>query len=787
MNAHAYLAVGLTGLLTLIVSACRTVAVQPPAGTGGFLGIRFEKSKLKFFEQNPQVQYAIRVSEVVTDAPADKAGLEEGDMIIAIDGENFDSYRYDLLEEVFVALIAAKPPGSKLKLTVVRYQTEKSAVLNNKGLPYQNSEDIYPYIEQLKPTDHFTLKYEGARREITLPVVLGGRSAGAESAPAAFDMPPYKGLTEFTLSTASDMSVDVAAYEDTKRRLLNAERRPDILRRSHITYLKKYPEQLLSFAGGLAEKTESYYGTALTPAGIQNRRSKNTPLPMLPNTLTFMADVTADNTLSGNPSGAFIPEQHSVSGADEVSLLQLIDNIWQQAETERAKAFAGMTSDELAAINQLLPKLMQNLSVSFTPQSYILNSKDKKLLRRFAERIDMSALVKSYRILSGLTSASVMTRLKTYAEQKASKQIFKTTLSSGAVLVMGTSDADNHLQAADILIDPSGNDRYLQRSVPGNDIYSGTEFCQGAGFRGVNILLDVSGNDVYRGLEFCQGAAFAGIGILTDLAGNDDYAVRRFGQGAGLLGFAVLNDFAGDDSYRAAGFSQSAAGPGLVSLLYDRTGKDRYTVSAGTESAYGDYGIFNGSSQGFGYGLRGFLSGGIAFLIDRAGNDEYEGGEFSQGGGYYYGAGILHDYGGDDVYSASRYSRAFGAHAGIGIMIEKSGNDRYESNGGAVYSAAWDLSVSAFCDESGDDAYYAEFSNFALGAADHNGYAYFCDLGGSDLYHIAGYYQPVNDYHGGASFSFFSDTGGGSDYYPLREYRTGRNQILSGNRLFIDR
>ena len=52
-------------------------------------------------------------------------------------------------------------------------------------------------------------------------------------------------------------------------------------------------------------------------------------------------------------------------------------------------------------------------------------------------------------------------------------------------------------------------------------------------------------------------------------------------------------------------------------------------------SVYGTGAVYVGLSQGVGYGLRPHDTGGIGVLVDAFGSDRYEGGEFSQGGGYF--------------------------------------------------------------------------------------------------------------------------------------------------------
>jgi S1-C subfamily serine protease len=57
---------------------------------------------------------AVRVTEVAADGPADEAGLEVGDVIIAVDGIALDA------EHELSAEIRGHDPGDEILLTVIR-------------------------------------------------------------------------------------------------------------------------------------------------------------------------------------------------------------------------------------------------------------------------------------------------------------------------------------------------------------------------------------------------------------------------------------------------------------------------------------------------------------------------------------------------------------------------------------------------------------------------------------------------------------------------------------------
>ena len=155
-----------------------------------------------------------------------------------------------------------------------------------------------------------------------------------------------------------------------------------------------------------------------------------------------------------------------------------------------------------------------------------------------------------------------------------------------------------------------------------------------------------------------------------------------------------------------------------------------------------------------------------------SGNDQYIAGEFSQGGGYYFGLGMIRDHAGNDLYHGNRYGQAFAAHQAVGILIDDAGDDTYWSMTAASQSGVWDESITLLLDKAGNDAYRCE--GLGIGAASMQAIGIFIDLGGDDRYSAnpgATLGQSGgNSYHydtaGVMSFSGFFDLGGGNDIYP---------------------
>jgi hypothetical protein len=166
--------------------------------------------------------------------------------------------------------------------------------------------------------------------------------------------------------------------------------------------------------------------------------------------------------------------------------------------------------------------------------------------------------------------------------------------------------------------------------------------------------------------------------------------------------------------------------------LVDAGGADLYRANGPVASAYGTPASYLGFSQGVGVGIRPYDVGGVGMLLDLNGDDRYEGGEFSQGGGYFWGVGLLYDEAGNDLYYGTRYAQGFAAHQAFGMLTDVSGDDVYWSMTAAGQGAAWDQSVATLLDGAGNDVYRAQ--SLSQGAAAQQARASLRDRAGDDLY-----------------------------------------------------
>ncbi|MBI5058666.1 hypothetical protein HZB60_02655 [candidate division KSB1 bacterium] len=276
--------------------------------------------------------------------------------------------------------------------------------------------------------------------------------------------------------------------------------------------------------------------------------------------------------------------------------------------------------------------------------------------------------------------------------------------------------------------------------VSGNDHYTGSA---GAGLLGISILADLSGNDTYTSGDFyAQGCGLGGVGILLDRAGDDHYHALGGAQGFANCGVGLLSDLRGNDTYHSFNCAQ---GCGLFrggGLLTDFSGNDRYIADDDTILFPSPQSKAHNASmcQGAGYGARRDYidahssAGGVGFLLDAAGDDEYVGGVFCQAVGYWYAIGILDDRAGHDRYRGVWYTQSATAHMGASLLADGGGDDDYTALMTMSGGAAHDFSVSIFIEESGADAYHYKAN--ALGNSLNSSAALAVDFSGDDIIEV---------------------------------------------------
>jgi len=315
-------------------------------------------------------------------------------------------------------------------------------------------------------------------------------------------------------------------------------------------------------------------------------------------------------------------------------------------------------------------------------------------------------------------------------------------------LVIGTTGDDRHERASLLILDPGGDDRYRDEAgaanglvgaslaaivdVGGNDTYTAEGLlAPGSALWGVAVVHDAAGDDRHDAEWIGVASAVFGSAWVDDRGGDDTYRAHVMSQGAATAGWALLRDQAGDDRYEVGAYGQGFSGVRGWGLLFDRGGHDVYLAGNRIQDFERDEPRFFSFAQGFSIGMRPHAGGGVAALVDLAGNDTYLGDIYAQGVSYYYAAGFLLDGAGNDRYDLHQYGQGCGIHLSLGLLADADGQDTYT---GAILAqgAAHDYAVGMLFDHAGHDQYTAD--HHAQGRALNNAFALLVDRAGDDRY-----------------------------------------------------
>ena len=663
-------------------------------------------------------------------SPAEDAGVLVNDVIVGMDGSDFDVAASDL-GTVFRESIAERAVGDRVVLRVVR----------EGETPIDITVEIGERPAGIGGIKEFS-SFEGV--ENAFPTAIQPGEELAHSLIEAF------GIED--------------DYEDLLSRLARLSDRGDLFRLSRVAYIQNEPFQLQT----VGEKTFDEIRTAMAQ--------------WEPQSIVRSAAQWLD-------AGTQTPAPLETGLSLEAHLEQLT-RLLSRIAASREAAFSGLSADD----RQYLEDNLADLFTTFADQIDIQADPDRERWKRNARvlelvgQVDFVKLAEGAALLSSVTDDSYLEELelavRTAWEAAGSPEgIFINRASPIGQIVLGGTGSTWYDQNTAILLDLDGSDFYTNNAgspraddMPaallidfgGDDAYEATfDWTQGAALMGYGLLIDRDGNDNYVGQDWAQGAAVLGASLFVDEAGDDVCRSRQYAQGAAAWGVALHIDREGDDRYDAGQLAQGLGMAGGAGWLLNAEGNDAYYAKGLRPTGYGDPGIFDSWSQGSGVGFRGLYSGGAAILYDGGGRDRYEAGNFSQGGGYYFGIGFLHDHGGDDdTYIGSRYNQGFAAHQAIGYFNESGGNDYYTARHAVAQGIAWDEAIVLFIDRAGDDVYEGAQS-FSQGASAHNGFCVFLDLGGTNRfnYSTAQASAGPNDYHGGTSFSLFVAADGDDNVY----------------------
>jgi len=352
------------------------------------------------------------------------------------------------------------------------------------------------------------------------------------------------------------------------------------------------------------------------------------------------------------------------------------------------------------------------------------------------------------------------------------------------LMCIGTPQAERYDEQFAFILDPAGNDIYASPiktnwvnpyfwiiDMQGNDTYRndtiGNLFHV---FAGIGISCDMMGDDVYYGDDYTL-SSFMGYTLSHDMNGNDIYEGGLNSIAAATFGLNLLIDENGCDHYSTTELGEGFAGPLAAGFLIDIDGSDMYY--AGGKYLHVPLAPFDhrALSQGFGFGVRPYLGGGIGVLYDQTGNDVYQGAVYSQAVAYWYGLGIIIDKTGNDFYTAVYYPQGSGIHLAGGFLYDEEGEDHYYSKHGPGQGAAHDYAVGYLIDRKGNDIYSVEGGN-GLGLT--NSVALFLDACGDDRYerNVSSNFGYANTARNTGSIGIFLDTGG-TDIYPISSDTSG--------------
>ena len=450
------------------------------------------------------------------------------------------------------------------------------------------------------------------------------------------------------------------------------------------------------------------------------------------------------------------------------------------ADAKTQEAVSELTDEELDFVKANFPRiLLEDVKDEFkTPEELDKEADQEEELARemipYLARIDLDKIMWAGEELASATQVCVplltdylatTPELKSLVKDKRDRMndlIFRLETSSGEIII-GGSGSSRYTGSPSLIIDLGGDDEYnisAQQDNPGgssviidlggNDLYKAEDdFVYGSGFLGVGILVDLSGDDTYLTKNFSLGSGLFGVGMLVDEAGDDRYFGDTFGQGAGSFGMGILVDMEGADQYSGALFVQGFGFVSGLGALIDSSGNDNYFAGGRYKDIlrYKDHYI--SLSQGFAYGLRPMMSGGIGMLFDLSGNDVYTSDIFGQGSSYWFSLGTLLDVEGNDKYISFQYAQGAGTHLCLAILEDESGNDVYISHG-VSQGCGHDLALGMLWDKSGDDNYVSE--SLSQGAGSANGFGILADESGDDGYYVQvagntqGYGNPRRDY-----------------------------------------
>lgn len=729
----------------LFLTACSTPAVKesPLNGDGkSYLGAVVQEVK--------EHGIAIKLGFLIPGASAERMGMKSGDFLTKVNGKAIAEFKSPR-RKAFTNYIKNYPREKSIRFKLLR--VKKTSTVDGKKI-----EDLDAFVSNLKEKAQITV--ESKKIELELSGHLDRRVYG--NGPKLLPTKNEDLLPSFIKHKNSKFRELVKKqisknkkedqYEELQETFSLLTNRADFYRRNLVTYVQNNPLELGTLTGKLKNKLK---------------------LDHLDEYMDLKVKYPKIRVYS--------------KSSDPIAFIKQVLN---QIYTELHFAFKEIEQEDKKYLLQNYQSI-----ISYIDEKIILT--DLKDMEKFArldkilQKIKMEHLIRARYFAFSLEEKNLFKDLEKFLEKNKTPQ-HQVNTRFGNIIIGGKGNnwyrgISPHSTA--LIIDLGGDDLYsgsfggtgfgnpfsMVIDLNGNDTYEAARACSfGCGILGLGILIDQKGNDTYTGTKFSQGASFGGHGILIDREGFDRYESISQSQAYSFYGISALLDIKGNDIYRAKLFSQGSAVAGGISLLKDSSGHDEYEARGLYLSSYGTHGIFKSFSQGMGFGFRGFMSGGIGILSDLKGRDDFKGGNFSQGAGYYFGFGIFHSGSNDnDIYIGSRYSQGATAHYAVASFLEEGGNDKYLGRHEATVGMAWDLGVTYFEDHAGNDLY--ESMGMTLGSAAQNSYAFFLDTKGNDTYRVNTFPAtiPTNEARDGMSLGFFFDLAGNDQYMKAKNNSQG--------------
>jgi len=487
------------------------------------------------------------------------------------------------------------------------------------------------------------------------------------------------------------------------------------------TYQIKKPKDIMTYAENVYSTAEKYYQNAFTNL----TQDEQTFLEL------FIYDLTKDDESEEAKYAHLYPDIEMPEVDDTMEyLVELIQKIDFHALNTSAKLF-------FAGMNLLANRDLSGVKYS-SPQTF--NSKWGKMI-------------------VGTLKNEVYTEDYVFIYDPAGYDIYCGNMSTSrkkhymTVIDLGGDDIYRNTNVGQLFTAFYGH--VFHYDSQGDDYYHGDDLSFSANI-GSLMSIDGSGNDTYITGAKTLGAATMGIAFVINIGGNNFYSSTRYGQGfGGTLGLGLLCSLA-DTINGVPTNSDTINGVPTNNDVYMAGGKYLHAPLAPTD--------YQSLSQGFGFGVRPDMAGGIGILFDEAGNDFYNGGVYSQGVAYYYALGILIDLAGNDFYNAVYYPQGSGIHLAAGFLYDEAGDDMYYSKNGPGQGAGHDYGVGFLVDRAGNDSYSVDGGN-GLGLS--NSVGIFVDSAGNDRYER----KRAESYGYGAvsreagSIGIFLDMGG-TDSYP---------------------